>query len=209
MGSDSDMSLDHILLGMLDTPASGYDIKRGFSEGSRHFWSAELSQIYPALKKLEERGWLESRLEPPARGPRRRVYHRTDEGRAELIRWLTAGPQMGTQRFAYVAQLCFMHELDDLEATSDFMLELRSRLGEFLALLQQAELELAGADGAHVDTLSGEDFHVYLAVRMGVRSLRSRVDWCDEVLERIERRRRPRAAVTGEATRERKELRRG
>ena len=203
------MSLDHILLGMLDTPASGYDIKRGFSEGSRHFWSAELSQIYPALKKLEERGWLESRLEPPARGPRRRVYHRTDEGRAELIRWLTAGPQMGTQRFAYVAQLCFMHELDDLEATSDFMLELRSRLGEFLALLQQAELELAGADGAHVDTLSGEDFHVYLAVRMGVRSLRSRVDWCDEVLERIERRRRPRAAVTGEATQERKELRRG
>ena len=203
------MSLDHILLGMLDTPASGYDIKRGFSEGSRHFWSAELSQIYPALKKLEERGWLESRLEPPARGPRRRVYHRTDEGRAELIRWLTAGPQMGTQRFAYVAQLCFMHELDDLEATSDFMLELRSRLGEFLALLQQAELELAGADGAHVDTLSGEDFHVYLAVRMGVRSLRSRIDWCDEVLERIERRRRPRAAVTGEATQERKELRRG
>ena len=78
-----------------------------------------------------------------------------------------------------------------------------------LAVLQQAELELAGADGAHVDTLSGEDFHVYLAVRMGVRSLRSRVDWCDEVLERIERRRRPRAAVTGEATQERKELRRG
>ena len=203
------MSLDHILLGTLDTPASGYDIKRGFSEGSRHFWSAELSQIYPALKKLEERGWLESRLEPPARGPRRRVYHRTDEGRAELIRWLTAGPQMGTQRFAYVAQLCFMHELDDLEATSDFMLELRSRLGEFLALLQQAELELAGADGAHVDTLNAEDFHVYLAVRMGVRSLRSKVDWCDEALERIERRRRPRAAVTGQSTQDRKELRRG
>ena len=140
------------------------------------------------------------------------MYHRTDEGRAELIRWLTSGPQMGTQRFAYVAQLCFMHELDDLEATSDFMLELRSRLGEFLALLQQAELELAGADGAQVDTLSAEDFHVYLAVRMGVRSLRSRVDWCDEALARIERRRRPRAVVAGAETqdrRDRKERRRG
>ena len=206
------MSLDHILLGMLDTPASGYDIKRGFSEGSRHFWSAELSQIYPALKKLEERGWLESRLEPPARGPRRRVYHRTAEGRAELIRWLTAGPQMGTQRFAYVAQLCFMHELDDLEATGDFMLELRSRLGEFLALLQQAELEIAGPDGARVDALSGEDFHVYLAVRMGVRSLRSRFDWCDEALAHIERRRRPRAVAAGADTQDqqdRKERRSG
>ena len=203
------MSLDHILLGMLGTPASGYDIKRGFSDGTRHFWAAELSQIYPALKKLEERGWLTSRLEPPVRGPRRRVYHRTAEGRAELIRWLAGGPRMGTQRFAYVAQLCFMHELDDLEVTSDFMLELRSRLGEFLALLQQAELAIAGTDGTCVDTLSAEDFHVYLAVRMGVRSLRSKVDWCDEALERIERRRRPRAVVTGEGTQDGKELRRG
>ena len=206
------MSLDHILLGMLGAPASGYDVKRGFSEGSRHFWSAELSQIYPALKKLEERGWLESRLEPPARGPRRRVYHRTAEGRTELIRWLTSGPQMGTQRFAYVAQLFFMHELDDLEATSDFMLELRSRLGEFLALLQQAELDIAGPDCARLDDSSGEDFHAYLAVRMGVRSLRSRIDWCDEVLAHIERRRRPHAVAGGaqaQDRQDRKERRRG
>ena len=204
------MSLDHILLGMLGTPASGYDVKRGFSEGTRHFWSAELSQIYPALKKLEERGWLKSRLEPPAKGPRRRVYDRTAEGRAELIRWLSGGPQMGTERFAYVGQLCFMHEIDDLEATSDFMLELRSRLGEFLALLQQAEWESAGMDGARLDTLNAEDFHVYLAVRMGVRSLRAKVDWCDEALECIERRRRLRpAAATTDGTQEAKEVRHG
>lgn len=203
------MSLDHILLGMLRTPASGYDIKRGFSEGARHFWSAELSQIYPALKALEKRGWLTSRLEPPARGPRRRVYRRTPQGRAELIRWLGEGPQMGTERFAYLGQLCFMHELDDLQATGDFMLELRSRLGAFLALLQQAESDLAGTDGARLDTLNAEDFHVYLAVRMGVRSLRAKVDWCDEALEQIERRRRPRAVAAGNATQARKELRHG
>ena len=145
------MSLDHILLGMLRTPASGYDVKRGFSEGTRHFWSAELSQIYPALKKLEERGWLASRLQPPAKGPPRRVYHRTAEGLAELIRWLSSGPRMGTERFAYLAQLCFMHEIDDLEATSDFMLELRSRLIGFLALLQQAESDCAGIDSERRD----------------------------------------------------------
>ena len=202
------MSLDHILLGMLGTPSSGYDIKRGFSEGARHFWSAELSQIYPALKALEKRGWLESRLEPPAKGPPRRVYRRTTQGRAELVRWLGEGPQMGAERFAYLGQLCFMHELDDLQATGDFMLELRSRLGAFLALLQQAESDLAGTDGARLDTLNAEDFHVYLAVRMGVRSLRAKVDWCDEALERIEHRRRPRAAA-GDATEAPKELRHG
>ena len=89
---------------MLSTSASGYDIKRGFREGARHFWSAELSQIYPALKALENRGWLTSRLEPPAKGPPRHVYRRTAQGRAELIRWLGEGPQMGSERFAYLGQ---------------------------------------------------------------------------------------------------------
>ena len=50
------MSLDHILLGLLREPATGYDLGNAFSENVRHFWSAELSQIYPALKRLEQRG---------------------------------------------------------------------------------------------------------------------------------------------------------
>ena len=196
------MSLEHILLGMLAKPATGYDIKRDFSEGARHFWSAELSQIYRALKKLEERRLLRSWLEPPAKGPTRRVYQRTTEGRTELMRWLEGGPKMGTERFAYIAQLCFMHEVDDLETTGDFILELRSRLTTFLALLQQAESDAAGADGARLETLDAEDFHVYLAVRMGVRSLQAKVDWCDEALERIERRQRPRPVAAEDATRQ-------
>ena len=203
------MSLEHILLGMLHEPATGYDIKSDFSQGNRHFWSAELSQIYPTLKKLENRGWLRSRIEPPAKGPPRRVYHRTAEGRRELIRWLTAGPQMGTERFAYVAQLCFMHELEDLEATTDFMLDLRSRLGEFLALLLQAESEIAGSDTEDLDNLNSEDFHVFLAVRMGIHSLRAKVQWCDEALERIGTRRQPKAIKHRERNSKPKEVRSG
>ena len=75
--------------------------------------------------------------------------------------------------------------------------------------LQQAESDIAGTDGAHVDTLNAEDFHVYLAIRMGVRSLRAKVDWCDEALEQIERQRRPRAVAAGNATQAPKELRHG
>ena len=52
------MSLNHILLGMLKEPGSGYDLGKRFSEGPIHFWSAELSQIYPALRRMTERGWL-------------------------------------------------------------------------------------------------------------------------------------------------------
>ena len=105
------MSLNHILLGLLRDPATGYDLKNAFSQSARHFWSAELSQIYPTLKRLEQRGLLRSRVEPSPKGPNRKVYWLTDEGRAELLRWLHAGPAVGTERFAYLAQLYFMDAL--------------------------------------------------------------------------------------------------
>jgi len=180
------VSLDNILLGMLRRPASGYDLKVEFNEGARHFWSAELSQIYPALKRLEKRGLLTSTVEPSPKGPDRKVYSRTNEGRRELIDWLETGPVMGTQRFAYVAQLAFLSELGDLDRTLDFMLELRSNLTGFLAMLEAGEIE---------SSLSGEDiddeaFHDYLTLRMGITSIRARIAWCDESCERIRERQR-------------------
>jgi PadR family transcriptional regulator AphA len=55
------MSLDPILLGLLREPASGYDLKALLDHGIGHFWAAELSQIYPTLKRLEKDGFLTSR----------------------------------------------------------------------------------------------------------------------------------------------------
>ena len=66
------LSLPHILLGLLREPASGYDLKAEFEKMIRHYWSAELSQIYPTLKRMEGQGWLASATEPSDRGPDRR-----------------------------------------------------------------------------------------------------------------------------------------
>ena len=96
------MSLPHLLLGMLAEPASGYDLKRSFEGSIRYFWSAELSQIYPALKRLEGDGLLASTVEESTEGPERRVYHRTAQGRAALRDWLSDGPIVRQERLAYL-----------------------------------------------------------------------------------------------------------
>ena len=132
------MSLEHILLGMLQQPASGYDLRSEFESGARFFWSAELSQIYPTLKRMEKRGWLESRLEPSPKGPDRRVYQRTLVGRDVLRDWLLSGPATGSERFAFIGQLVFMGELDDLEATLEFLMELREELSARRQALSKA-----------------------------------------------------------------------
>lgn len=183
------MSLENILLGMLREPASGYDLKARFNEGPRYFWPAELSQIYPTLQKLEKNGKLASSIEPSRKGPPRRVYRRTPAGRKQLLKWLKSGPQLGTERFAYLGQLIFMHELEDLEATTEFILELRSKLFSVLAILKQAEQELPSGDRNPCESLADDGLHDYLCLRMGLHSLTAKVAWCDEALEQLQTRR--------------------
>ena len=89
------MSLKHALLGFLNYgPHTGYELKKVFDISVSHFWSAELSQIYPSLKALETEGLVEMKVEVQADRPNRKVYSITDDGRRELIDWLgtPAGP---------------------------------------------------------------------------------------------------------------------
>ena len=182
------MSLDHILLGLLREPASGYDLKDAFSESVAHFWSAELSQIYPTLKRLEGRGLLRSRLVPSPKGPDRRVYALTDEGRAELRRWVRSGPEVGTERFAYLAQLYFMDEIEDLRETRAFMSDLRDHLSGRLSALRGIEREIVAAHGDEPERYSDAGFHRFATLRMGIHSLGAKVTWCDLTLAAIDRR---------------------
>ena len=182
------MSLDHILLGLLRNPATGYDLKNAFSEHARHFWSAELSQIYPTLKRLEQRGLLRRRVEPSPKGPNRKVYALTDEGRAELLRWLHTDPTVGTERFAYLAQLYFMDAIGDLHETRAFMATLRERLARWLAQLQGVERDVTATYGSEPERYSDGGFHRFAALRMGIHSIGSKVAWCDETLAAIDRR---------------------
>ncbi len=181
------MSLDHILLGLLRDPATGYDLKGAFRERIRHFWSAELSQIYPALKRLEQRRMLRSRIEPSPKGPNRKVYALTDGGRKELLRWLRGGPAVGTERFAYLAQLYFMDAVGDLRETRAFIKELRDHLARWLARLESLEEEVIAAHG-DPQRYGDAGFHRFATLRMGIHSIASKVAWCDETLTAIEQR---------------------
>jgi DNA-binding PadR family transcriptional regulator len=188
------MSLDHILLGMLREPASGYDLRQQFDEGPRHFWAAELSQIYPALQAMEKRGWLKSRREPSPQGPARRVYQRTATGTKALRNWLQSEPILGTERFAYLAQLIFHGELGRLEQTLRFLTQLRAKLAAFAQFLEQVEADTKGTASARMNNC---DFHDLMCVRFGVRSLQAKVAACDECIAMVRARLRSdgRAAV--------------
>jgi len=176
------MSLEHVLLGMLREPASGYDLRKSFEEESRHFWSAELSQIYPALKRMMERGWLVCDAAPSERGPKRRVYERTHEGTSALESWLRQEPVEGRDRIAYIAQLIFLGELDDGVATTRFVESLHRHFKSKLTLLESALDEMLTSVDGNIDALDATGFHEYLSLQMGIAAYSARVDSSAESL---------------------------
>lgn len=105
------MSLRHILLGLLEEPLSGYDIKLEFERSLAFFWSANLAQVYPTLKKMQSESLVESWTEPSSKGPDRIVYKRTHDGAEILDAWLKEGPRIETEKRQYVAQVFFFTTL--------------------------------------------------------------------------------------------------
>lgn len=110
------MSLRHGLLGLLaEGPASGYDLARRFSEALGSVWPAQHPQIYSELARLESAGLIEVE----STGPRRRkAYRITDEGLAEVRRWLAEAEVDHTFRMEtlFRAYFFWLMEPEDLKA---------------------------------------------------------------------------------------------
>lgn len=180
------MALAPILLGLLETPASGYDLRKLFEETVQHFWRAELSQIYPTLHRLNSEGLVKMSASPSPRGPERKVYSRTRAGTAVLRRWLREEPQLGTERHTYLAQLFFLAELHDPDATRRFVETLRSHFAARLAVLRT--IDDAHRNGAkYPPDLDAETLPPYLTLLFGLRRIEATVEWCDEALRLLDR----------------------
>jgi DNA-binding PadR family transcriptional regulator len=82
-------SLGYALLGLLQKPSSGYDLRKVFSSTSMKTYSDSPGAIYPALRRLEHRGLVRGTIEEGSGMRRRQVFHLTQKGLSELKKWIT------------------------------------------------------------------------------------------------------------------------
>src|SRR5512146_187920 len=115
------MSLEFAILGFLNYhPYTGYDLKKIFDTSIRHFWPADQSQIYRTLARLTGLGFAKVEKVPQEDRPDRKVYHITEAGRAELLRWLASPPPLDDPRSAPLIQVFFTGQLSDQEILAKF-----------------------------------------------------------------------------------------
>lgn len=103
------------ILGFLaQEPLHAYELRRRITALTGHVRQLSDGALNPALRRIADRGWISASDEPGSRGPARRVYTLTPDGRAELTRRLAEPEDLDiTDRARYFTTLAFLHELDD------------------------------------------------------------------------------------------------
>lgn len=106
--------LKFALLGFLNyRPMTGYELKQNMEISTAHFWNAKLSQIYTALKSLEQDGWVTSQIKTQEERPDKRIYTLTPAGEKNLQAWLAEPqPEQSQQKHTLLLKLFFSAQTD-------------------------------------------------------------------------------------------------
>jgi DNA-binding PadR family transcriptional regulator len=177
------MSLEFAILGFLNYhPYTGYDLKKIFDTSIRHFWPADQSQIYRTLARLTKQDFAEVEKIPQDDRPDRKVYHITDPGRAELLKWLAGPPPLDGPRSAPLIQVFFTGQLSDEEILAKF----EGFAAIMRAILSQYD-QVPAQIGPYREEITSprEHFFWLLTLDNGMRSMRANLEWADNVIDQI------------------------
>lgn len=79
-------TLDMLILQTLQwAPRHGYALSKAIRTNSGEILKVDTGSLYPALHRLERKGWILAEWKTSELGPRLRVYRLTKTGRKQLV----------------------------------------------------------------------------------------------------------------------------
>jgi len=79
-------TLDMLILQTLQwAPRHGYALSKAIRTNSGEIIRVDTGSLYPALHRLERKGWIVAEWKPSGQGPRLRIYRLTKSGRRQLV----------------------------------------------------------------------------------------------------------------------------
>jgi len=161
--------LDYIVLGMaLHEPVTGYDIKKEIEAGVGNFYKASYGSIYPALKKLTDKGFL-TMVEKPHGGRIKKYYEATELGKSEFLKWLSSSFDPNSDETTSLATIFFFGELSE---------DVRNRIiGEYEFYMEQGLRKLREIEEEYGHLIENDrDYFelatLYYGIQNGINSLR-------------------------------------
>ena len=79
-------TLDMLILQTLQwAPRHGYALSKAIRTNSGEILKVDTGSLYPALHRLERKGWITAEWKASDLGPRLRIYHLTNAGKRHLM----------------------------------------------------------------------------------------------------------------------------
>lgn len=175
--------LKHGILGLINYhEMTGYEIMQAFRDSLGFFWKAQTSQIYRELQTLEKEKWVEKTVVPQQGKPDKNIYSITDEGRCELLRWLSDGDLGINSRTPILMKVFFMGERSREENIRYFE-ELKAYCAMFLKSLES----VPGQIGAYSAFLNAGEKALYwrMTVEYGRRNMQMCMEWAQYCIEQL------------------------
>ena len=178
------MSLQYAILGFLQyKPISGYDMKKLIDTSIGYFWSADQSQIYRTLSKLTEEGLIGVETIIQYSKPNSKIYHITDKGKEEFLKWLISPAPIVQPRLPWLIQVFFAAQLPDDEIINIFK-QITINIHEKIRIFDKKDKERFITDN---DVLTPRDLlFIELTYECGLTIYSAILQWAEKAIERIE-----------------------
>ncbi|MBU2510139.1 PadR family transcriptional regulator [bacterium] len=171
------MSIKYTILGLLHyRDLHGYRIKEVIEQNFGHMWTINYGQIYPNLKKMLEEELITVRelVQEGEKGPPRKMYSITENGRNEFNQWLLSSPEGNTLlRDPFLMRFVFFGFGDKkraVEIIDDQMKVYKEQLKK-----REANLKL----------WERNDIYVNLMAEFGVKMNKMLLEWLEESRQKI------------------------
>lgn len=163
---------EQVLLGLIaSAPRSGYGLKKLFKTSPASVYQPSPGALYPALRRLEDRGLLQAEKKVSSGRRAQRLYHVTEAGRAVHLDWLrqpVVPDTVVTDLGLHLMRFALMENNLPREAVLAFLADLASALDGFVSGVEQF---VASGTGQSLPQ------HAVLALEHGIVVHRASLEW--------------------------------
>lgn len=166
----------YVILGLLaEEDLTGYQIQKIIQTRFRFFWNESYGQLYPELKRMVEKAWIESNHE--TQGRKTIVYHILPKGLESLKAWLIERPEKESTRLELLLKVYFSPHLDPAI--------LKQHIQEFMEDHQE-ELNVLFMFKAELTPIKHIDNHQSIldVIDFGIQTNQAYIQWCKDQLKK-------------------------
>ncbi|MNS08139.1 Transcriptional regulator PadR-like family protein [compost metagenome] len=170
--------LEYVILGLLiEQPLNGYEIKKTIDNTVGLFYKASFGSLYPALKRLDEKGWVSITDTEDAKN--KKIATLLPEGKRQFLLWLAEPLQLF--RGEPLLKIFFYDYLDPAvreEQLAEYQFGLHSQVKRLEAVQNIVSKELQG--------LENPEDHYYRVsmLNYGLKYLNMKEQWIRDIKER-------------------------